>query len=274
MKHLAVLLTCYNRKEKTLSCLEALFNCRLPDSYKLEVFLVDDGSTDGTGEAVKKQFKEVAVIKGEGNLYWNRGMHRAWVTAKKHFDYDYYLWLNDDTLLYEHALVELLDCEKYKDGKAIICGAIQSPTTSQFSYGGRDATGKALIPDGGLQTCHTINGNCVLVNKDICDIVGLLDPVFPHAIGDFEYGLRVVKKGFECVTTKTFIGECENNARLPKWCYGEVPLKERWKALYSPLGNSHPRYFFVFEYRHYGIVRAVKHFLSIHLRMLIPSLWK
>ena len=47
---IAVLLTCHNRKEKTVACLTELYNCTIPANYAFEVFLVDDGSTDGTAQ--------------------------------------------------------------------------------------------------------------------------------------------------------------------------------------------------------------------------------
>ncbi|WP_333410708.1 hypothetical protein [Microcoleus sp. LAD1_D5] len=46
---IAVLLTCFNRKQKTLACLEALFNQTLPADTSLTTYLVDDASTDGIG---------------------------------------------------------------------------------------------------------------------------------------------------------------------------------------------------------------------------------
>jgi GT2 family glycosyltransferase len=72
---IAVLLTCHNRKEKTLSCLTALFNCIVPDGYGFNVFLVDDACTDGTAEAIKEKFPQVNIIQETGNLCWNREMH-------------------------------------------------------------------------------------------------------------------------------------------------------------------------------------------------------
>jgi GT2 family glycosyltransferase len=48
---IAVLLTCFNRKQKTLACLEALFNQTLPADTSLTTYLVDEASTDGIGTA-------------------------------------------------------------------------------------------------------------------------------------------------------------------------------------------------------------------------------
>ena len=75
---IAVLLTCFNRRAKTLAALEALFKQDgAGTTFALNVFLVDDGSSDGTGDAVRGAFPQVHVIDGTGDLYWNGGMRRA-----------------------------------------------------------------------------------------------------------------------------------------------------------------------------------------------------
>lgn len=88
LRKIAVLLTVFNRKDKTLECLKRLY-AQLPlDGYQVDVYLTNDGCTDGTPEAVKKQFPDVNIINGSGNLFWNRGMYTAWHEAAKK-DYDF-----------------------------------------------------------------------------------------------------------------------------------------------------------------------------------------
>ncbi len=270
---IAVLLTCFNRVGKTVRCLENLLESR-SEHITLQIFLVDDGSTDGTGETVRNAFPEVTVIQGTGSLYWNRGMHLAWETAANEAVFDYYVLLNDDTFLFPNAIEELMECAVEARNGVVVCAAFCGEVSHTYTYGGRDQAGNPVIPNGEVQPCFHINGNCLLVPKKIYDKVGNLDPIFPHAIGDFDYGQRVLAKGFGLVTTRRFLGTCETNALLPKWCYAHVPLKERVKALYSPLGNSHPKYYFIYVKRHFGLFLAIKQFCSIHLRLLIPNLWK
>ena len=273
MYKIAVLLTCFNRAQKTLACLKNLY-ASIPKNVALDVFLVDDGSTDGTGSKVHEKFPLVTVIQGTGSLFWNRGMHLAWKTAAAHQAYDYYLLLNDDTFLYPNAIEELLECAAAANDKVVVCAAFCGEQSQTFTYGGRDKIGNAVVPNGAVQSCHSINGNCLLVSKTVFDAVGNLDSIFPHAIGDFDYGQRALAKGFDLVTTRRFLGTCESNARLPEWCYADVSLRQRIKSLYSPLGNSHPKYYFIYVKRHFGYILAIKHFCSIHLRLLIPGLWK
>ena len=62
MIKVAVILTCHNRKDKTVTCLEHLFlvfDDYIKKSHNLiglDVFLTDDGCTDGTVETVKDIF--------------------------------------------------------------------------------------------------------------------------------------------------------------------------------------------------------------------------
>ena len=81
---IAVILTCYNRKAKTLACLDRLFHAQeVQGDVELTVFLTDDGCTDGTADAVRTSFpeKDIHILQGNGQLYWAGGMRLAWKAA-------------------------------------------------------------------------------------------------------------------------------------------------------------------------------------------------
>lgn len=276
MQQIAVLMTCHNRREKTLSSLENLFQQQgLNSEYAINVYLVDDGSSDGTGAAVDAAFPFVKVIKGDGTLFWNRGMHTAWKEAcvQKH---DFYLWLNDDTDLYPDAILQMIDASKQKNDQSIISGCIESSTVSgERIYAGVKIKGSEHIlnyPNGTINECDMINGNCVIVPHSVYEKVGNLDWRFTHALGDHDYSLRAKKMGVLSYTTAQFVATCAPNESQPKWRLNSVPLIERIKNLYSPLSYSHPYEFFRYEKSHFGLLTASKHFLSIHLRVLFPGL--
>lgn len=269
---LAVLLTCHNRREKTINCLRSLYECNLPKNNNLDVFLVDDGSTDDTAEAVKNGFPQVTIIPGTGNLFWNRGMHLAWETASKSNIYDSYIWLNDDVELFQNSIIELLAVSNKNN--SIVVGTMRSRKKNMGTYGGRNIKGNLIEPNGTLQICNAFNGNLVLIPDSVHRLIGNLDPIFPHTIGDYDYALRAKKKGIKSYVAPNYSGYCEENDSHPLWCLKNVPFNHRLKSLYSPLGNSHPYYYFQFEKRHYGIFLAIMHFVTIHLRLLYPGLWK
>jgi GT2 family glycosyltransferase len=272
MQTIAVLLTVFNRKSKTLECLKRLYSQLPIEGYQVDVYLTNDGCTDGTPEAVAFQYSQVRIINGNGTLFWNRGMYIAWQEAAKK-NYDFYLWLNDDTILLPQALKEMLNNSESKLNKSIIVAAIKAITETRTTYSGHNKNG-LITPNGNLQLCDTFNGNCVLIPRYVFLRVGNLDWKFRHAIGDLDYGYRAKKAGIEAFVSPTYLGMCNNNPKLPAWTRKEVPLIKRIKNLYSPLGYAEPIPFFHFEKRNFGIVTAIKHFISIHIRALFPQLWK
>ena len=128
MKKIAVLLTVFNRKTKTLECLQRLYALFPVEGYKIDIYLTDDGCTDGTPEAIKLQFPQVNIIHGDGDLYWNRGMYKAWQEAAKK-NYDFYLWLNDDTFVYSNLFSTILETSKIKDKAVAQMTAMEDKNT-------------------------------------------------------------------------------------------------------------------------------------------------
>lgn len=267
-KDIAVLITCHNRKDKTLTCLEALYKCDIPTGYTINIFLTDDGCTDGTADAVCTKYPQVHIVTGDGTLFWNRGMHLAWKTARQHADYDYYLWLNDDTELKSDCIQKLLCGTNHQ----IIVGTTSNKSTGEITYGGFDKRNRHIIPGNDPINCEYFNGNIVLIPIEIVTTIGLNDPIFRHALGDFDYGMRARKARFELLVAPGILGYCDEHTAAPKWRNPSVSLYKRIIELYKPLGND-PFEFFVFDFRHNGLINAIIHFFSIHLRTLFPNLW-
>lgn len=266
MSNVAVLITSHNRKNFTLSCLESIYL----QEISCDIFLVDDGSTDGTEIEVRENYPQVNIIKGDGNLFWNRGMHLAWTVAEEN-DFDYYLWLNDDTILMSSGIQEMLDLSNKYEDQAIICGTTQGIDTLDFTYGGRDKNYFPLFPDGKEKDVYYMNGNVVLVPKAVYKKVGILDPFFHHDIGDFDYGLRARKKGVKILSSRNYVGFCECNVlALNRERLSGVSLSQRFKRLFSIKGQN-PFKLFVFNTRHFNVFSATYVFLRIMIINLIPD---
>lgn len=273
-KAISILITVHNRKQKTLRCLKDLYNQNVPSGYEIDIYLIDDGCTDGTPEAVAENFPQVNIIHADGNLFWNRGMHLAWKIAVDTKNYDAYIWLNDDTFIYKQSLNNMLLHYEETNKNAIIVAAISSSVNKKIvTYSGHKK-GNKIYPNGKLQECDTMNGNFVLIPKIVFQSIGNLDWSFRHAIGDLDYGYRARKAGFKIFVSSSFLATCELNPQLPKWARKDIPFKERIKNLYSPLGYAEPIPFFKYELRNFGLITAVKHFISIHIRVIFPILWK
>lgn len=272
MKKIAVLLTCYNRRELTIKCLEHLYACDLPLEHELEVFLVDDGSTDGTSDVVITAFPKVNIITGDGNLFWNRGMHLAWTSALSTDNYDFFLWLNDDTILFDNAIIQLLNTYYSSSNEAIVCSSICSAAGEVCTYGGfKDSM--LVVPNGNIQFCDYFNGNCVLISYLVYSKLGTVDPFFHHSLGDFDYGKRAKAMSINILATASFVGYCEKHTNYPKWCSPDVKFVKRFSFLYKSSCDTNPFQFFRYDKRHNGLISAIFHFFTINLRTAIPQLY-
>jgi GT2 family glycosyltransferase len=272
MISVAILMTVFNRKEQTLRCLDSILSQELLQNCKLTTYLTNDGCTDGTPETVGDRFPDVKIIEGDGTLFWNRGMYAAWAAAAKDKDYDFYLWLNDDCLLYPQMLKMLLKASSTKDDKAIIVGATQTFDHTKQTYGGRMNDNSFPVMGDGLQPVDYFNGNIVLIPRQVFIRLGNLDSYFSHRFGDFDYGLRARKVNIRIYQIDEFLGECDLHESLDKWCNPAVSFAERWKALWKPNGMP-PHEVFHFERKHHGLPKACYSYFSTIIHCCMPSFW-
>ncbi|MGB5553552.1 MAG: glycosyltransferase, partial [Flavobacteriaceae bacterium] len=141
MNSIAVLLTSHNRKDKTLRALETLYMHykKVNGNFSLEVYITDDGSTDGTSEAIAKSYPQVHLLKGDGNLFWAEGMRNSWKEALKG-KYDAYFLLNDDVELYANIFDQILITHKYcleKYGRSgLYIGSTEDKIKQKLTYSG------------------------------------------------------------------------------------------------------------------------------------------
>lgn len=247
MNDLAVLLTCHNRKNKTIRSLEYLENARKAygDYLKVTVYLTDDGSTDGTAEAVRSRFPETVVLPGDGNLFWANGMINSWSEATKN-GHNGYLLLNDDTFLLENVFQDMADAQEYalaKYGKAgVYIGSTKDPYTHKLSYGGGLLTNKLLYrfkilePNGAFQECDLGNANIMFVHKSVVDAVGILSYGYEHGLADYDYTLKCKKKNIPVLVVKNFCGLCERDNKGLYHNFESKTLRQRIDYLYKPTG--------------------------------------
>lgn len=269
MNNLAILLTSHNRKEKTLKCLEHLLSQNgIEIDFNIFVFWVNDGCTDGTQKSIEEHYPNVVIIKGNGNLFWNRGMHLAWQSASEFREFDYYLLLNDDTYLHPNAIFKLL---KFSDSKSIVGGSTFCEIKKKVSYGGF-INDMLVSPNEVVQYVDYLNGNCMLVPNEVYKRIGQLDDVFQHALGDFDYTLRAKKKGIKLKLIPGYVGLCDSNFSKSIWMDSSFGLLDRIKFLNSPLSGCQFPEYFIFEFRHKGFLMAIFHFFSIHMKVIFPEI--
>jgi GT2 family glycosyltransferase len=269
-----VLLTCHNRVDRTLSCLESLRAQAGSMDASVEVILVDAGSTDGTVETVGERFPEVTVLRRGPELFWNGGMRVALARAYGGRP-DHYLWLNDDVELDPDAVARLLETHRRlaaaRPAPCIVVGSTRDPATGDFTYGGvvrphrwRRLRYEWVEPGHDPQPVETMNGNCVLIPHEVVDRVGNLAGVYTHGMGDFDYGHRATRAGCEVWIAPGTVGTCSRNPTRPR----AGSFDEHRRQVTSPTGGLPPAEWLTFARRWagplwpiYGVSPYVRRFL-------------
>ncbi|MEJ7736457.1 MAG: glycosyltransferase family 2 protein [Chitinophagaceae bacterium] len=277
---IAVLLTTFNRKHKTVACLESVKRQLLPHNAVMEVFLTDDASSDGTVDAVKYIFPDAHIFHGNGSLFWAGGMRHSWKQALAYHP-DYYLLLNDDTVLTSTAVADLLKYnwkENDKTSKPAICiGSTVDDHTGKISYGGRRLSSKLSWNSGYLvhseteyMSCDVANANIMLVPRQITEEIGTLSPAYTHGLADYDYSLKAKKAGFDLLVVPGFLGSCVDD-HGNNWKSTNVTLTERIKYLKSPKGLAYKEYLkFIKDHFPLSYPSA---FCKLWIKTLFPVIW-
>lgn len=278
---IAILLTCHNRKDKTIRCLKSFYDAQKPQDISFDVYLVDDNSTDGTTKEVKSIFPDVHIIPGTGSLFWAGGMRLAWETALSKRDYDAFLLLNDDVVLYKDFMNHLIDADIYcksRHGRGgIYSGATVDNTTNKITYGAEKITinnflvkSYLLEPKDYPLNCNLTNANILWIDKQVVNEIGIFDNKYTHGIADFDYSLRALEKGIPVYLAANIGGICifdhGNN-----WKSAHSSLKERIQYLKSPKGLAYKEYLFYIK-RHFPLYLPYS-FTALWLKTLAPILW-
>ncbi len=261
---IAVLITTYNRSIETKRCLDCLNKLKI----NFFVFIADSNSQEKLKLPDYKYLK-VKVFNIGNDIFWNRGMNISWTKSNEEFIFDFYIWLNNDTFLYENSFSTIINDFNFCEKNSIIIGTTEDDT--KLTYGGRLKLKKEVItPNGKPQNVIYMNGNFVLISKNVFDKVGYLNNKFQHSLGDLDYGLRAIKKGIKLYASSQVIGYCKKNEY--KW-YDEKSFFLRLKKLNAPKGVPLVEYFY-FNKVHFGFLQALKFLISTLTALVSPKLYK
>lgn len=207
-----VILPVYNRLDFTKKCLRGVSDQDYPN---VETVVIDDGSTDGTFEYIRRRHPQVHVIQGDGNLWWSKatylGIEFALAGATPG---DYILLLNNDCFVKTGFISQMVKTAKKhprsivgsfcittsKPVKVVEAGVrIDWPTGIVYSIA------EAISSDPSYY-----NGMDVIDHIDALPGKGTLIPVpvfrevgsinykrFPHYIADYEFFNRAKRSGYE-----------------------------------------------------------------------------
>lgn len=205
-KKVALVTPVFNRRDLTLQCLRSLARIDR-DGLALRIFVVDDGSSDGTSEAIREQFPEVILVQGTGDLWYTEGSNRG-IRAAMEWEPEYVLLFNDDTVFDSKFLQNMVGtADKHE---RTVVGALLlnwdnphrvyqvSPVWNMWQGGWRHWLNQTVwsVPDRPWEV-DIIVGNCVLFPAQAIRECGVMNSdLFPH-FGDAEYTPRLKSHGWK-----------------------------------------------------------------------------
>jgi len=201
-----IIILTWNGLEDTIECLESLKSIDYPE-YRIT--LVDNGSTDGTGETIRERFPEVNYIYSDTNLRFAGGNNLA-LSKTLDESFDFALLLNNDTVVEPDFLTRMVETA-LSDSAAGLVGAkiyyYDHPDTIWFAGGKANIKiarmrhrGIGEIDDGRFDEpceCTFLNGACLLIRCELLREIGLLDEDFFLYGEDLDFCLRAIKSGYK-----------------------------------------------------------------------------
>lgn len=188
-----VIIPVHNRKSITLSCLAALAQNENLERYF--VVIIDDGSTDGTKQAISDSYPEVTVLRGDGNLWWTGAIARGMKYAIEQ-GAEYVIWLNDDCIPYPNTLSLLVEfCRSHPDTIAGAAGYLADLNCLHET--GAQGRKRVAAKPGEVVPVDEMSGHCVCIPGSVMNQIGFPDVKrFPHYHGDSMYILKATRSGF------------------------------------------------------------------------------
>lgn len=200
-----VVIPTFNRCQVLLECLQSLSQ----QSYsQRQIVVVDDGSTDGTHDAVRTGHPATVLLSGDGNRWWsgcmNLGLGHVMAHAAQH---DYVLSFNDDVLvdaeflfrLVADARVMVRPClmtaraaSSTDPARIVFCG-----TRIDWKRGAWKAYPPPAASEASPRVSDSLPGRGTLIPLAAIACVGFYDDrFFPQYFGDEDFSLRAKAAGF------------------------------------------------------------------------------
>ena len=217
---LSILIASYRTRDRTLACLRSIYT-QTRDS-RFEIIVVDNGSSDGTVEAISRDFSEVEVLPLENNVGYARAINLA--AGRAHGDF--LVLLNPDTVVLEGALDRLREFAFAHPGHGLYGGRTVRPggtldprsswalpnwwSLTCFGFGLSTAfpTSRYFNPEAlgnwqrdSVREVGVITGSLCLVPRSVWNELGGFDPVYFMYGEDTDLSHRAARRGYRPIVT-------------------------------------------------------------------------
>lgn len=240
MTGLSIVTVSLNTKDLTIGCIESI----LKEGSKLtkQIIVVDNGSSDGSVEALrkfKKKVKGFILIENSGNFGYAKANNQGIKKAKN----KYILLLNNDTIVKRNALSNLMDfAKKTKDAGVIgsrllnIDGTLQSscyhfPTIKnavwEYWFGKKGLFEKFAPKGENAVEVDAVVGAAFLMTPQALKKVGALDERYFAYFEDIDYCRNTWKAGLKVYYLPSSVILHYHGATFKKL----ASAKDRWKKL-------------------------------------------
>ncbi len=190
---ISVVIITWNRREDILETVQSVCD----QAYeKIEVVVVDNGSTDGTSAALKRAFPAVTLVVLEQNMGVSIGRNAGIAVAQG----EVVFFLDSDASLGYNTLTSIIQKFQVEPDLGIIACKIVNAYTKQLDYGPGWAFSEKDKADQDLEflSYSFSEGGCA-IRRDVFDKAGLFwDSLFFGREGE-ELSLRVWDVGYKIV---------------------------------------------------------------------------
>lgn len=226
MRKVAIVILNWNGKEDTLECLKSLEKLNV-EGYQLQIFVVDNASTDDSVGTIEKRYENINVIKNRENLGFAEGNNVGIKRAFKN-DSDYIVLLNNDTIVGKDLINGLVETFNENPDAGIISPKIYFAPKFEFhkdKYKKSDL-GKVIWYAGGKFDWDNVLGS----HRGVDEVdEGQYDQLIET---DFATGCCMAVKSE--VFKKVGLFDKEHFLYLEDVDLCERAKRKGWKILYSP----------------------------------------
>ncbi|MDP2727242.1 MAG: glycosyltransferase family 2 protein, partial [Dehalococcoidia bacterium] len=209
----SVVIVSYNVSGLLRRCLESVFRSLERAALESEVLVVDNASSDGSGEMVRSSFPGVRLIQNQANRGFAAATNQGLTQSRGR----YILLLNPDTevlgdaptrltaFLESHPRAAMVTGQLLNADGTLQQGAFRFPNLwmSFFDFfpvhhrlAGSRLNGRYPLDDmGPFEIDHPL-GACMMVRRDVVEQVGLLDEAFFIYCEEIDWCMRIKRAGW------------------------------------------------------------------------------